>query len=215
MIEEKENQEIVTNEPGEEILEEFLKPRRYRSKFWLGVFLLVTFIILAFVYKSCVIDTTIEPKVLKASMEMFNISSQWVESEKVNSPDFKGIVLVPQISFRVRNIGKVELYYVYFLGVFRLSDSTKVIGEGFNMAFKKTLKPGQESEPIVLTSKFGYNASSKEAFYRNAKDWKTAVVQIFVRSGASNLFPLKSFYISRRIEGLEIDVKITNDQNPI
>jgi hypothetical protein len=82
------------------------------------------------------------------------------------------------------------------------------------MAFKKPLKPGQESERIVLTSKFGYRASSKEAFYKNSKDWQNAVVQVFVRSGAANLILVKTYYVSRKIEGLELDITITPTAQP-
>lgn len=204
------DQSTPSNNAPEEILEEYLKPRTRQTKFWLSVILSVIFIIMALIYKITVIDTTIDPKVLISSMEVINVKSQWIEFEKIDTPDFKGIVLVPEISFQVRNIGKVELNYVFFLGVFRFQDTSKTIGEGFMTAFKKPLKPGQVSDTIVLTSKFGYRASSKTAFSKNAKDWQTAFVNIFARTGAANLKPLKTFTIDRRIEGLDLEIKIIN-----
>ncbi len=210
MSEEKEKQNSVGNnvEEGEQILEEYLKPRRYQSKFWLKIFLIVVFLLLAYIYKTGVLDKTIKPKELKESIEIFDVKSMWVQNEKIDTPDFKGIVMVPQISFRVRNVGKVTLHYVFFLGVFRLVDSPKAIGEGFAMAIKTPLKPGMESEPIVLRSKFGYEATSKEAFNKYSKDWQNATVQVLARSGAAGLTPLKSFNVSRRIEGLDVEIKL-------
>lgn len=212
MTENSQNEEKLTssnNEP-EQILEEYLKPRTRQTKFWLHVTLSVIFIIMALIYKTTVLDTTIDPKVLISSMEVMNVKSQWVENEKIDTPDFKGIVLVPQIAFQVRNIGKVELSYVFMLGVFRFQDTSKTIGEGFMTAFKHPLKPGQISDPIVLTSKFGYRASSKEAFSKNAKDWQTAYVNIYARTGAASLMPLKTYTVDRRIEGLDLEIKIVN-----
>ncbi len=217
MTEEKEKPEKVDDfkdqtKNGEEILDDYAQPRTRQTKFWLWIILAVVFILLVFIYKATVIDTTVKPQDLKASMELFDINSQWVQSEEINTPEFKGIVLVPEISFQVRNNGKKDLYYVYFLGVFRLVNSAKALGEGMYMAFKVPLKPGQESGKIKLTSAFGYRASSKEAFNTNSKEWRNAMVEIFIKSGAGSLFPLKSFYISRKIEGLEIDIKLTNTQ---
>jgi hypothetical protein len=214
--EKNEKKDITKDQPREQeqedILEEYLKPRRLQVKFWRWVILGIVFVILVIVYKTCVIDPTLPPEELVASMEIFNIDSQWILSEELDTPDFKGIVLVPQISFQVRNIGKVNLYYVYFLGVFRLLDRPKALGEGTFMAFKKKLKPGEESERITLNSKFGYRGSSKKAFKKYYKEWRSAVVQIYVSSGTSKLSFLKSFYISRRIEGLDVDVTVTDKQ---
>ncbi len=196
----------------DDILEEYLRPKHLQAKFWRWVILAVVFVLLVLVYKTCVLDPTLPPEELVASMEIFNIESRWIVSEKLDTPDFKGIVLVPQISFQVRNIGKTDLYYVYFLGVFRLLDRPKTLGEGTFVAFKNKLKPGEESEQITLNSKFGYRGSSKQAFKKYYNEWRGALVQIYVRSGTSRLSFLKSFYISRRIEGVDVDITVTDKQ---
>lgn len=210
MTEKNEKKEMTKNKNKETILDDYLVPKRLQPKFWRWVTLSIIFVLMVYLYKIMVIDPTIQPEELKASMKIFNINSQWVVSEKLDTPDFKGIVLVPQISFQIRNIGKVNLRYVYFLGVFRLLNRPKPIGEGYRMALKKTLEPGKESERIVLASRFGYRASSKQAFNKHSKDWRSSMVQIFVKSGASKLFFFKSFNIIRKIEGMEIDIKITD-----
>ena len=210
----EENQGFTTSatprEYHEEILEEYLKPKRLQPRFWVWVSLTIAAVILMITYKTTVLDSAIGSEELKAGLELFNLDSQWVVSEKIDSKEFKGIVLVPQISFQVRNVGKVVLHHVYFLGVFRLLDQAKILGEGFEMALKKPLDPGKESERIVLTCQFGYRATSKQAFKQNSKEWRSALVETFAKTGASSLLPLKTFYISRRIQGLDMDIKLSD-----
>jgi hypothetical protein len=156
-----------------------------------------------------IFDKPLAPEKIKSSIEVFNISSHWVVKKKIEEDDFKGIVLVPEISFRVRNVGDSELSYVFLLGVFRFLDNGKTIGEGFKTVFKEPLKPGKESDKLKLTSELGYRASSAEAFEKNQRDWQSAYVEIFVKFRSSKLVFLKSYYISRKIQGRKnIDVKI-------
>jgi hypothetical protein len=189
-------------------LEQYLSPRRFGSKFWLSLVLVVIFIGLAAIYKLFIIDNSVSPEELKASIELFDISSIWVVKNRVDTQEFKGVVVVPQISFRVRNTGEQELKNVFLLGVFSFLDTGRVIGEGYETVLSGGLLPGQESDRVELTSALGYRASSKRAFAKHSKDWRSAYVEIFVRSRQSKLFFLKSFYIRRRIKGTEIDVKI-------
>jgi hypothetical protein len=210
----EENHEFTNStrsrEYHEDILEEYLKPKRFQPRFWVWVSFCVAAILLIIIYKTTVLDSAIGPEQLKAGLELFNLDSQWVVSEQIDNKEFKGIVLVPQISFQVRNVGKVVLRYVYFLGVFRLVDQAKILGEGFEMALKTPLDPGKVSERIVLTCQFGYRASSRQAFKQNSKEWRRALVETYAKTGASDLISLKTFYISRRIEGLDMDIKLTD-----
>jgi len=210
MSEENEKKENLTGEGEGEFLEEYLKPKRFKPRFWVWVILTISAIALVIIYKITVIDTAVNPDELKPSIEMFNLDSQWVVLEEIDTKDFKGIVLVPQMSFQVRNVGKVVLRNVYFLGEFRLMDRASTLGEGFRMAFKKPLNPGQESERIVLTCSAGYRASSKMAFKNNIKEWKRALVEIYIKTGSSKLIFLKTFYITRKIEGLDVDIQLTD-----
>lgn len=210
MSEENEKKVTVTGEGGEEIFEEYLRPKRYKPRFWVWVTLTISAIILVIIYKITVIDTAVNPAELKPAIEMFNLDSQWVILEEIDTKEFKGIVLVPQISFQVRNVGRLVLRDVYFLGEFRLLDRPKTLGEGFQMAFKKPVNPGEESERIVLTSMAGYKASSKMAFKKNINEWKRAMVEIYVKTSSSKLIFLKTFYITRKIEGLDLDIQLTD-----
>lgn len=190
-------------------LEEYLRPKRFGGKFWIGLSVIVAIVVSALVLKFSVVDKSFVPEELKSSVQIFDISSQWVVKERVKDEDFEGVILVPEISFRLRHTGKRALDYVFILGVFRLIDAPRALGEGFLMVFtKKPLLPGQESEKIVLRSDFGYRASSEQAFEKNSRNWRSAVAEIYARSHSSGLVFLKSFYINRKIAGVDPEIKM-------
>ncbi|HSQ35331.1 MAG TPA: hypothetical protein VLQ89_04985 [Candidatus Binatia bacterium] len=195
-------------EPNEAILQEYTRSFWQNSKFWLGMVMFLAFLLFAFVYKKTVMDTSLKPQQLKASLEFFDISSQWVVDDKVMEADFKGIILVPEVSFRIRNIGASDLSYVFLLGVFRFMNNGRFIGEGYQMSLRKALSPGGTSERITLTAGFGYRASSAAAFEENKENWRNALCELFVKSHNSGLVSVKTFYISRKIAGQGIEVEI-------
>ncbi len=196
------------NSDNDVLFDEYVNRNRYGSRFWLSVALVFCIILCAVVYKVAVLDKIIPPEVLKASLQIFEIDSQWVVQQEVHEKDFDGIILVPQVSFRFRNIGKIDLGYVSVLGVFRLLNQPRSLGEDNQLVLRKSLKPGGESERIVLTSGFGYRATSKEAFARNSKEWQNATVEIFIKSGSSVFIFLNNFFIIKRIEGLDMGVDV-------
>ena len=193
---------------GEEILQEYTRRFWQNSKFWLWVVLLLIIAVFGLVYKTSVLNTSVTPAELKAAVELFDISSQWKVNEKVNDEDFQGIILVPEVSFRVRNVSQRDLSYVFLLGVFRFMDTGKVIGEGYRMALRRALPPGGVSERIILNAGFGYRATSAAAFEKYRQDWRNSFCEVFAKSHNSGFVMLKTFYISRRIQGLDVEVKI-------
>jgi hypothetical protein len=193
---------------GEEILEEYTRRFWQNSKFWLWVVLLLIIAVFGLVYKTSVLNTSVTPAELKAAVELFDISSQWKVNERVNDEDFQGIILVPEVSFRVRNVSQRDLSYVFLLGVFRFMDTGKVIGEGYRMALRRALPPGGVSERITLNAGFGYRATSAAAFEKYRQDWRNSLCEVFAKSHNSGFVMLKTFYISRRIQGLDVEVKI-------
>ncbi len=198
----------VELEPDPEILQDYTRSFWQNSKFWMWAVLIAIMVLFAFVFKKAVMDTSLDPKQLKAALEFFEISSQWVVNENVSEADFQGIVLVPEVSFRIRNVGKDSLSYVYLLGVFRFMDNGKFIGEGYRMVFKKPLPAGEESERITLKSGFGYRASSADAFEKYKKNWRNSLCEVYVKSHNSGLISAKTFYISRKIAGQGIEIEI-------
>jgi hypothetical protein len=194
---------------NEGILQEYYQSFWHNSKFWLGVVLLIILLIFAFVFKKTVLDTTVNPRQLKAALEFFDISSQWLVNEQIKEDDFRGIILVPEVSFRIRNIGKKDLSYVFLLGVFRFMDNGKFIGEGYRMVLHRALPPAGTSARITLKSGFGYRASSAAAFEKYKKEWRNSFCELYAKSHNSGLTPVKTFYISRKIagQGVEIEIK--------
>jgi hypothetical protein len=199
-------QEIM-NEDEEVLFDKYINRRPFGSKFWLYLTLIICFIGFAILFKFYVVDKIIPPEELKASLEVFDITSQWVVKEKIKEKDFEGIVLVPQITFRFRNIGDKPLKNIFVLGVFWLQNRAKALGETSEMVFKEPLEPGKDSDPVVLTSNFGYRAKSKN-FFITSKDWKEASVKIFVKSSTSHYIFYNVYYILRKIEGLDRDIEV-------
>ena len=193
---------------NQEILQEYYQSFWHNSKFWLGVVLVFTVLIFAFIYKKTVLDVTMNPRQLKAALEFFEISSQWVVNEQINEEDFKGIILVPEVSFRIRNTGKKDLSYVFLLGVFRFMDNGKFIGEGYQMVLRRALPPAGASERITLKSGFGYRASSAAAFEKYKKNWRNSSCELFAKSHNSGFTPVKTFYVSRKIAGQDVEIEI-------
>lgn len=193
---------------GDEILDEYIRPWWQNSKIWLGVTVLVIAAVFALVYKKTVLNKAITPAELKAAIQLFDISSQWKVTEKVSDEDFQGIILAPEVSFRLRNVSKKDLSYVFLLGVFRFMDSGKVIGEGYQMTLRTPLPPGGESERITLNAGFGYRATSAAAFDKHKQDWRNSFCEVFAKSHNSGLTMIRTFYVSRRIEGQDLEVEI-------
>lgn len=193
---------------NQDFLREYYQSFWHNSKFWLGVVLFIILLIFAFIYKKTVLDTTMNPRQLKAALEFFDISSQWVVNDQINEDDFRGIILVPEVSFRIRNVGKKDLSYVFLLGVFRFMYNGKFIGEGYQMALRRPLPPAGESARITLKAGFGYRASSAAAFEKYKKDWRNSLCDLFAKSHNSGLTPVKTFYISRKIAGQDVEIEI-------
>lgn len=189
-------------------VDEYIQPQRNRTKIWIYIAVLLSIVVFAVIIKTSILDKSMTPEELKSSIKLFDISSHWVEKEKIDEEDFKGIVLVPEISFRLQNIGQGELQYVFLLGVFRLLNATRAMGEGYTMLFNEPLPPGAASERVVLRSGFGYRATSKKAFEKNSRNWRSAEVEVFARSRSSGWVFIKRFYISRTIEGLDTEINI-------
>lgn len=197
------------NDTEESFLDDYITTKRFGSKFWVKIVVFLFIVLFVFIFKTTVLDNKVEPEDLRSSIKIFDINSHWIVKEKVNETDFKGIVLVPEISFRIKNIGDKDLQYVLMVGVFRFMYASKPIGEGYRMLFNEPFAPGQESETIVVTSPFGYRATSAQAVDKNQRNWRSSLVEIYVKSRNSGLLPIETYYINRKIEGIDdIEVKV-------
>jgi len=144
----------------------------------------------------------------RAQFSFNTINSQWVVKNNIDRPDFKGVLLVPQFRFRVKNESQKELRAVQMIGVFRFINSGRSIGESIVYLFDKPAQPGENSHEMVMTTENGYESGSIQDFEKNRKFWEGAMVEIYAKSGPQKLTFIKSFYISRHIDGLNLDVQL-------
>ena len=192
----------------QELLKEITNPPWKRTRFWITSIFIVLLVSYLIYFKFILIDRGLTIEELKKSVEFFNISSQWIEKEKVDDKDFKGLVMAPQISFQIRNNSEKVMENIYILGVFRKLYVGKSMGEGFKITMKKSVKPGESSKLIVIDSTFGYRATSKKNFKKGSSEWGKTLVEVYIKSTRSKLFFIKSFYIRQVIEGMSKEVRI-------
>lgn len=205
--------DIMANKMKEEksisILDDYTRTPSRNPRFWLGLILFVSLIGLFLIFKFCIADVSFTEAELKASLRIIDIDSRWIIKEKVHSAEFKGLILVPKISFRLQNSGKKELKNVFFIGVFRFVETGKIIGEDGGAKISLPVLPGQVSERIEIIAPFGYRASSLESIKNSTSDWKNALVEIYVKARSTQMTFFQSYYISKRIDGSDIDIRIT------
>lgn len=96
----------------ENFFEEYTKPAWKKPRFWISAIFALLVVISIFYFKFGMMDSGITEEDIRSSVEFFNISSQWIEKEKIEEDDFKGILMVPQFSFQIRNIGVKPMRYI-------------------------------------------------------------------------------------------------------
>jgi len=191
-----------------ELFSELLRPSWKKPRFWIYTGFAILILLTFFFVKYNFIESGLTADELKRSIQFFDISSQWIKKTDLKEDDFTGILMVPQISFRIRNNGKKEMSYISFLAVFRGLYEGRSMGEMLVTAFKKPLKKGKESKKLVFSSNSGYRTPGKIEFKKMSDVWGKTVVEIYARSGRTQLTFLKSFFIRRLVEGTSSDVKI-------
>ena len=110
---------------------------------------------------------------LKGSIEVLDYTSSWVS--KYYQPWPPRLILVPQISFRIKNIGTKPLTYVNFNAVYQFKGDPENFGDAFMAAIRgKAVPPGGTSDLIVLTSNLGVDGKNL-AGIRDNPQWKTGL----------------------------------------
>ncbi|MGB9893523.1 MAG: hypothetical protein ACPLRA_03855 [Candidatus Saccharicenans sp.] len=141
---------------------------------------------------------------LKNSMEIVEVQTKWVSKEYRAWPP--KLVLVPVISFRVKNVSDKPLYYINFNAIFKFKGETKNLGDNFLAAIrKKPVPPGGLSDPITLKSNYGVEGKTLDSF-KNNPYWKPVVVQLFARAHGSDFVLLGEWEVSREIDFKEDQV---------
>ena len=138
------------------------------------------------------------PEELKTTIELQDLETKWVS--KYYQPWPPRLILVPQVSFRVKNVGSRPLNYVNFNAVFNFKGERENLGDAFLAAIRgQAVPPGETSPVIVLTSNLGVDGKDL-ANIRENPEWKPTEVRIFALSRGSQPVLLGVFDVSREID---------------
>lgn len=138
------------------------------------------------------------PQELKTSMKILDVKTKWVQKEYQPWPP--KLVLVPAISFQIKNVSDKPLTYINFNAIFRLRGESENLGDCFLAAIRgEPVNPGETSDRILLKSNFGVEGNSVEHFKSNPQ-WKTAIVKLFAQSKGSSYVLLGEWEVSRKID---------------
>ena len=160
-----------------------------------GAFVLVLGILALAVLPAC---KTMSSDELKGSIEVLDYTSTWVS--KYYQPWPPRLILVPQISFRIKNIGTKPLNYVNFNAVYQFKGDPENFGDAFRASIRgKAIPPGGTSDLIVLKSNLGVEGKNL-AGIRDNPEWKQAVVRLFAISKGSTPVLLGVYDVSRDID---------------
>jgi len=135
---------------------------------------------------------------IKASMEITDVQTRWVS--KLYQPWPPRLILVPVLSFRVKNLTAEPMYYVNFNGIFKEKGAQENAGDNFRAAIRdKPIQPGQASEVIELKSNFGIDGQSVDSIRKNPF-WRPWVARLFVQWKGSAPVLLAEYDVSREID---------------
>jgi len=137
---------------------------------------------------------------LEGSFELLDIETKWVE--KTYQPWPPKLVLVPAISFKIKNVSDAPLKYVYLNANFKFRDDVANLGDGFIEAIRgEPLMPGETSEPILLKSTHGIDGQNLEHFKSSSFFLSKVVdVKMFAKSQGSQYIPVGEWEISKNID---------------
>jgi hypothetical protein len=164
-------------------------------KYALPVSLVISALVLS-VFPACM--KSMSPEELKAAIEIVDVQSKWVA--KTYQPWPPKLVLVPTISFKIKNTSNKPLNYINFNGIFKFRDDQENLGDNFLAAIRKTpVLPGELSQVITLKSNFGVEGKSLATFKDNFQ-WRAVICRLFVQSKGSVHVPMGEFEVSRTID---------------
>jgi hypothetical protein len=143
---------------------------------------------------------TMSHKDLEGSFELLDIETKWVE--KTYQPWPPKLILVPAISFKIKNVSDVPLKYLYINANFKFRDDVANLGDGFIEAIRgEPLMPGETSESILLKSTHGIDGQNLEHF-KSSPFFQSKVVdvKVFAKSQGSQYIPVGEWEISKKID---------------
>jgi hypothetical protein len=135
---------------------------------------------------------------LKQSIQVVDLDTKWVS--KYYQPWPPRLILVPMISFKVKNVGPNALRHVNFNAIFKFKGDRENLGDNFLAGIRdKAVNPGETSETITLKSNFGVEGKTLASFKENPL-WKPVQIRLFARSQGSQYALLGEWDVSRTID---------------
>lgn len=160
--------------------------------------IIIIAVVLVFILQRAGLMKTVSPEELKTSIEILDIETKWVS--KYYQPWPPKLILVPAISFKVKNITEKPLRYINFNANFRFQDDYENLGDSFLAAIRgEPVMPGETSDSILLKSNYGVEGKSLSSFKDNPQ-WRTVFVKVFSQSKGSQYVLLGEWEISRKID---------------
>lgn len=164
--------------------------------FFLGIIILA--VIVVFIVDKSGLIKTMSHEDLEIAIEVVDVETKWVE--KYYQPWPPRLVLVPAISFRVKNLSAEPMRYINFNAIFRFKDDFENLGDSFLAAVRENpIPPGEKSEVILLKSNYGVEGKNLATFASNPQ-WKLVIVKLFAQSKGSQFIPLGEWDVSREID---------------
>ncbi len=175
--------------------------RRFMKRVTVLFVVIILAVILVFVLQKVGLWKTITAEDLEASIEVVDVDTFW--TDKYYQPWPPRLVLVPAISFRVKNVTDQPLKYINFNANFRFMGDYENLGDAFLAAIRNNpVPPKEKSDVITLKSNYGVEGRTLATFKDNPH-WKTVFVKLFAQSKGSQFLPMGEYEISRRIDFVE------------
>ena len=165
------------------------------------MFLLIVIVIAALIvfilYKVGAVQTMTADE-LNEAIEIVDVETKWVE--KYYQPWPPKLILVPAISFRVKNLTDKPLNYINFNSNFRFKADYENLGDAFLAAIRKEpIPPEGLSDVITLKSNYGVEGKTVDSFKDNPH-WRIVIVKLFASSKGSQFTQLGEYEVSKNID---------------
>jgi len=141
---------------------------------------------------------TMTAEELDEAIEIVDVETKWVE--KYYQPWPPKLILVPAISFRVKNLTDKPLNYINFNANFRFKADYENLGDSFLAAIRKEpIPPEGLSKVITLKSNYGVEGKTKDSFKDNPH-WRIVIIKLFASSKGSQFARLGEYEVSKKID---------------
>lgn len=155
-------------------------------------------VLLVFSLQKLGVMTSMTAEELDEAIEIIDVKTSWVD--KYYQPWPPRLILVPSISFRVKNKTEKPLRYINFNANFRFRDDFENLGDAFLAAIRSDpIPPSGTSDPIHLKCNYGVEGKTLASF-RNNPHWKVVVIKLFAQSSGSQFLPLGEWNVSKKID---------------